>query len=124
MQTCRLDLAQLHGDETLPDCQVLAGRVIKAFRAGRDQPKPEWRGAALRGILIDSYGVNAYGGTGQVFDWKLVASYRKLGFPLILARLKPITLVRPSAMSNRTGLICPAGSRRVRDLKTRIKSPG
>ena len=85
MQTCRLDLAQLHGDETLRDCQVLAGRVIKAFRASRDQPKPEWQGAALRGILIDSYAVNAYGGTGQVFDWKLVAGYRKLGFPLILA---------------------------------------
>lgn len=85
MKACRLDLAQLHGDETPQDCQVLAGRVIKAFRAGRDRPSLEWQGAALRGILVDSYTANAHGGTGRVFDWKLVANYRKLGFPLILA---------------------------------------
>lgn len=85
MQESGLDLAQLHGDEPPEHCGVLAGRVIKAFRAGRDQPGREWQGAALRGILVDSYTANAHGGTGQVFDWNLVADYRKLGFPLILA---------------------------------------
>src|SRR5690606_32749553 len=85
MQECGLDLAQLHGDETPEHCNVLAGRVIKAFRAGRDRPAPQWQGAALRGILVDSYAANTYGGTGRVFDWNLVADYRKLGFPLILA---------------------------------------
>ncbi|HHW11536.1 MAG TPA: phosphoribosylanthranilate isomerase [Firmicutes bacterium] len=85
MEACRLDLAQLHGAEKPEHCQILGGRVIKAFRAGRDQPDPEWRGAPLRGILVDSYAANVYGGTGQVFDWALVANYRKLGFPLILA---------------------------------------
>ncbi|NLY91746.1 MAG: phosphoribosylanthranilate isomerase [Firmicutes bacterium] len=85
MQDCRLDLAQLHGAETPDVCEFLAGRVIKAFRAGRDHPDPSWKGAPLRGILLDTYVPGVYGGTGQTFDWSLVASYRQLGFPLILA---------------------------------------
>lgn len=85
MRECSLDLAQLHGNETPEHCRVLAGRVIKGFRAGRDRPNRKWQGAPLRGILIDSYAAKAQGGTGQVFDWNLVTDYRKLGFPLILA---------------------------------------
>lgn len=85
MRDCRLDLAQLHGAETPGACEILAGRVIKAFRAGRDRPDPGWKTAPLRGILVDTFRPGHYGGTGHVFDWSLVAPYRELGFPLILA---------------------------------------
>jgi phosphoribosylanthranilate isomerase len=85
MSTCRLDLAQLHGDETPDDCRILSGRVLKAFRAGRDRPNLCWQGAAIRGIIIDSYSTEALGGTGKTFNWDLFTDFRKLGFPLILA---------------------------------------
>ncbi|NLW55884.1 MAG: phosphoribosylanthranilate isomerase [Firmicutes bacterium] len=116
MKDCRLDLAQLHGDETPADCQILGGRVIKALRAGLDPPLPIWQKAAVRGILIDSYTTEAYGGTGQVFDWRLVAAYRRLGLPLILAGgLKPEN-IRAALRSTR-----PAGI----DLSSGVeKRPG
>lgn len=85
LKDCRLDLAQLHGQETPDDCELLEGRVIKAFRAGHDLPDPIWREAVLRGVLVDSYSSGSAGGTGMVFDWKLAEDYRQLGFPLILA---------------------------------------
>ncbi len=85
LKDCRLDLAQLHGGETPDDCEPLEGRVIKAFRAGYDLPNPNWRRAAIRGILVDSYSSGVAGGTGKAFDWKLAAGYKQLGFPLILA---------------------------------------
>lgn len=85
LKDCRLDLAQLHGEETPDDCEPLEGRVIKAFRTGQDLPNPIWRGTAIRGVLVDSYSPGAAGGTGTAFDLKLAADYKQLGFPLILA---------------------------------------
>lgn len=85
MRDCRLDLAQLHGNETPDDCEILEGRAIKVFRAGQDRSDSIWKGAALRGILVDSYSAESAGGTGRTFDWELVADYRGLGVPLILA---------------------------------------
>ena len=78
------------GDETPQHCQVLAGRVIKAFRAGRDRPSPEWQGAALRGILVDSYTANAHGGTGRRLRLETGGKLPKAGFSADLGRrLKP-----------------------------------
>ncbi len=85
MKDCCLDLAQLHGNETPSDCEILEGRVIKGFGAGKDSPDLVWRGAAIRGVLVDSYSAGSNGGTGKTFDWKLAEEYRSLGFPLILA---------------------------------------
>lgn len=85
MMECRLDLAQLHGEETPDDCEVLAGRVIKAFKAGKDQPALHWKQAPIRGILLDTYSPAVAGGTGETFDWNLVADYRVLEKPIILA---------------------------------------
>jgi phosphoribosylanthranilate isomerase len=100
-----LDLAQLHGEEPPADCEVLAGRVIKVFKAGRDRPNPIWRQAALRGVLIDTYAPDMAGGSGRTFDWQLFEQYRTLGWPLILAGgLTPanigaaVRLARPAAV--------------------------
>jgi phosphoribosylanthranilate isomerase len=111
MRDCRLDLAQLHGKETPNDCEVLEGRVIKGFRAGQDRPDSIWKGAAIRGILVDSYSAESAGGTGRTFDWKLAADYRGLGVPLILAGgLNPdnieaaIRIVRPDGVDLSSGV--------------------
>jgi phosphoribosylanthranilate isomerase len=111
MREGRLDLAQLHGAETPDDCEALAGRVIKVFKAGRDQPDPIWRQAALRGVLIDTYSPDAAGGSGQTFDWNLFHEYRTLGWPMILAGgLTPanigeaLRLTRPEAVDVSSGV--------------------
>ncbi|MGE5581563.1 MAG: phosphoribosylanthranilate isomerase [Bacillota bacterium] len=85
LKDCRLDLAQLHGAETAAVSEILPGRVIKAFKAGLDQPDPAWKGLPLRAILVDSYSPQEAGGTGRSFNWDLFAGFRVLGYPLILA---------------------------------------
>lgn len=131
LKDCRLDLAQLHGKEVPDDCELLEGRVIKAFRAGYDHPDPIWKGAAIRGILVDSYSAAASGGTGTTFDWKLAADYRQLGFPLILAGgLNPdnietaVRTVRPAGVDLSSGVEREPGLKdagKLRNLMNRIK---
>jgi phosphoribosylanthranilate isomerase len=85
LKDCRLDLAQLHGEETPEQAASLKGRAIKAFKAGKDRPGSEWGRAGLRAALIDTYCPVAAGGSGRTFDWDLFNHYRNLGVPLILA---------------------------------------
>ena len=85
VKDCMLDLAQLHGNEPVESSEILPGRIIKAFKAGKDQPDPVWRGLPLRAVLIDAFSAGAAGGTGQAFDWSLFEDFRSLGYPLILA---------------------------------------
>jgi len=80
---CRLDIVQLHGEESQDYCRQVSGKVIKAFNAQ----------SPLFG-LIDTYPVDAVlvdaclpgkvGGTGTVFDWKILASVKR-SKPVILA---------------------------------------
>jgi phosphoribosylanthranilate isomerase len=116
LRDCRLDMAQLHGAETPESCEILEGRVIKAFKAGKKQPDQVWRDARLRAILIDSYSAVAAGGTGTVFDWRLFEEYRSLGWPLILAGgLNPanigaaIRAARPDAVDVSSGVELRSG---------------
>jgi phosphoribosylanthranilate isomerase len=111
LKDCRLDLAQLHGNEPITVAEILPGRIIKAFRAGKDRPDPVWRGLPLRAILIDAFSAEAVGGTGQVFDWGLFEGFRALGYPLILAGgLHPgnikaaIETARPDAVDLSSGV--------------------
>jgi phosphoribosylanthranilate isomerase len=75
MDECGFALAQLHGDETTLYCQQLSRPVLKAIRL-KDRETllalAEFRGRAnVRGILIDAFSDQAYGGTGQTVDWTL-----------------------------------------------------
>jgi phosphoribosylanthranilate isomerase len=81
---CRLDLVQLHGDESPEYCAALARRVVKAFRI-KDisslEPMHQYR---VAGYLLDAYSPDAYGGTGLTFNWETAVIARKYG-PVILA---------------------------------------
>lgn len=121
MRDCRLDLAQLHGEEPPEVCEMLEGRVIKAFKAGKDNPDPVWKQVGLRGILIDSHVPGASGGTGKTFQWHLVAPFRRLELPIILAgglhigNIKAaIDSVRPDGIDVSSGV----------EVQPGIKEPG
>lgn len=89
LNDCRLDLAQLSGDEPAEDLQRIGLAAFKAIRLGRGaaledaiQALPPRRGEPA--FLIDAGVPGQFGGTGQVADWKqarLAAGY----FPLLLA---------------------------------------
>lgn len=131
MADCALDLAQLHGGEA-PECAaVLAGRVIKAFRAGAGKPDSAWREAPLRGVLVDAFSPRAHGGTGQTFEWSLIEPYRALGHPLILAGgLHPgniraaLAAVRPAAVDLSSGVEREPGIKdphKIRELMAAVR---
>lgn len=89
------DVIQFHGDESAKDCARLAGRVnkrwIKALRIDKQSQSPEtikaqiadYAQAGASSILLDAYHQEAYGGTGERFDWSLIPEDSKL--PIILA---------------------------------------
>ena len=80
LRDCSLDMAQLHGSESVAITEVLPHRVIKTFKAGYEQPTtPEvvrWQNTPLRAALIDTYSPTISGGTGQSFDWDLFKAFR------------------------------------------------
>lgn len=72
----RLDMVQLHGDETPFFCEKIADyiSVIKAFRLS-DNDSIEWMTKPYHRVcdffMFDTLGVG-YGGTGKKFDWKIL----------------------------------------------------
>jgi len=83
-----LTMVQLHGDEGPAFCQEAARRtgckVIKALRvrSGADIPAAEAYRTDFH--LLDAHRPGTPGGTGESFDWELLAG-RRSEIPLILA---------------------------------------
>jgi phosphoribosylanthranilate isomerase len=81
-----LDLAQLHGDESI---EMLA--QVPGFKALRPQSAEEAKNQAKAyavasepAMLIDAYRKGEYGGTGQIGDWSLAAQIARQ-YPILLA---------------------------------------
>ncbi len=83
MQTCRLDLAQLHGDEDPELFRQLAPAAYKAFRGVPDELAGFQRDLAPA-ALIDASVADRYGGTGALADWTS-AAHLASRVPLFLA---------------------------------------
>jgi len=79
-----VSLLQFHGDETVEQCAALAQAVnrpfIRAMRIGSATTAADlleyaqaYRGSShlFAGLLLDTL-VEAYGGSGKVFDWSLI----------------------------------------------------
>ncbi len=81
---CGLDLVQLHGEESPAFCRKIHRRVIKTFRIKDIQSLKQLEKYPVSGFLLDTFSENLRGGTGKVFDWKLVHPAKKVG-PIILA---------------------------------------
>lgn len=82
----RLDMVQLHGDESAFFCEKVANyvTVIKAFRLSDDDPldwmvRPFQESSDM--FMFDTMGAG-YGGTGKKFDWNVLkqANLDKLYF--------------------------------------------
>jgi len=121
-RTLGLEWLQLHGDEPTSDLAALAGfQLVRAFR-GQAASLPAIEdylgecaaaGVQLAAILLDAAEAQAYGGTGQLADWRaareLVERHPQL--PLILAGglretnvAQAIQQVRPAAVDAASGV--------------------
>ena len=81
---CRLDVVQLHGDESPAFCKRVRHRVIKAVRVKDASSLMEMSRYTVDAFLLDTYQEGQWGGTGRVFDWKLASKAKQYG-PVILA---------------------------------------
>jgi len=83
LQTCALDLAQLHGDETPETFAQLAPHVFRAFR-GIPESNVGYERNEAPVMLIDAAVKGVYGGSGVTADWSAAANLAKK-YPLLLA---------------------------------------
>ena len=83
LQSCSLDLAQLHGDESLEVLAQLAPHAFKAFQ-GVPANLDVYTRSEAPACLIDAAVKGAYGGTGVTADWPAAAELA-VHYPLLLA---------------------------------------
>jgi phosphoribosylanthranilate isomerase len=114
-----LTILQLHGDEGPAFCQEARRRtgakVIKALRVRSGAEVREAEAYRTDYHLLDAHRIGLPGGTGESFDWDLVAS-RRSTVPLILAGgLDPdnvaaaIAAARPFAVDVASGIEAEPG---------------
>jgi phosphoribosylanthranilate isomerase len=120
VERLRLDLVQLHGDESPVDIAALGEiPVMKAFRPTSNMAIVLYLeacarlGCKPRLVLLDANVPGALGGTGQPADWEIARQYRQSLRvpPLVLAGgLTPETVaeairsVRPAAVDTASGV--------------------
>jgi len=83
LNTCSLDLAQLHGDETVEMLNQLNGKAFKAFR-GIPESVDGFTRNDSPAFLVDASVKGVYGGSGVTADWNGAAELAKK-YPLLLA---------------------------------------
>lgn len=123
-RVARLDIVQLHGDET-PDfaSKITDFPVIKALRVG-DGFRPESAAEYQTAILLDAFDKTERGGTGKVFDWRIALETKKVVPELILAGgLSPenvgeaIKTIAPSAVDVCSSIESRAGKKDLRKMR-------
>jgi len=89
LNTCSLDLAQLHGDETPEMVASFNGRAFKAIRLSEESVGTSVYPFAKQSVdspafLVDASVKGLYGGSGVTADWNRAAELAKK-YPLLLA---------------------------------------
>ena len=124
---CRLDLVQLHGDESPEYCGKVERRVVKAFRVKNITSLDPMKDYRVAGYLLDAYSPAAFGGTGMTFNWEVAQAARKYG-PIILAGgLTPenvrraIETVEPYAVDVSSGVEASLGRKDLDTLREFVR---
>ena len=123
-----IDTLQFHGDESVIECTQYGMPFIKALRVNENtniaKMADDYHQAS--GLLLDAFNKDAYGGTGEQFDWSLA----KVGIdlPIILAGgLNPDTVadaiaqVNPYAVDVSSGVESEPGIKDIAKIKEFIR---
>jgi phosphoribosylanthranilate isomerase len=127
METCSLDLAQLHGDETPEILNALDGKAFKAFRG-----IPENVNGFVRcespAFLLDAAVKGVYGGTGITADWDSAVELAKK-YPLLLAGglipenvAEAVGRVKPWGVDVASGVESAPGEKDARKIKAFVQA--
>ncbi len=119
LNTCSLDLAQLHGDESPATFSKLAPRAFKAFRRIPDGEMKLYLRSEAPVFLVDATVSGSYGGTGIIADWSAAAKLA-IRYPLFLAGgLKPENVAEAVRRVNPWGVDVASGVESARGRKIR-----
>jgi phosphoribosylanthranilate isomerase len=83
-ELCCLDALQLHGAESPEFCRQFDRPVIKSIKVRGPQSVERLARYKVAAFLLDAHVPGQMGGTGQTFDWSLVAQVKQVG-PVILS---------------------------------------
>lgn len=85
LASVKLNLLQFHGDETPEACRHYGLPYMKALRVQADTNLLQYAAdyGDAKALLLDTYVEGVAGGTGHVFDWKLIPS--NLSHSIVLA---------------------------------------
>jgi phosphoribosylanthranilate isomerase len=120
----RLTAVQLHGSESVADCQAIRDRlpqieIIKAFRirsawelemAAEYSPVVDW-------LLLDAYHPELGGGTGKTLDWETLQSFRPTKPWFLAGGLRPdnvaaaLSLIQPDGIDLSSGVEIAPGNK-------------
>ena len=108
--SCRLDVVQLHGDETPAYCRRIPRKVVKAIRVEDKNSLRQMASYNVNGFLLDSHSEQQHGGTGKTFDWSLAEQAKESGPVILAGGLNPdnvaeaVRRVRPYAVDVCSGV--------------------
>ena len=113
---CRLDMIQLHGDESPEYCRHFPkGRVIKALALKNEEDLKKADLYPVAAVLADSRRAGLYGGTGKTMDWNLASQVSR---PLILSGglkeenvMDALQKVHPAALDINSGVESSPGKK-------------
>ncbi|MFA5164415.1 MAG: phosphoribosylanthranilate isomerase [Candidatus Omnitrophota bacterium] len=125
-EKCRLDIIQLHGNESINYCKQLKKyyKIVKAVKVGEQKSFSGLLGYDADAFLLDTYRPGKAGGTGEKFDWSLALKAKKHGKPIILSGgLRPgnvseaIRKVKPYAVDVSSGIESSPGRKNMKLMK-------
>jgi phosphoribosylanthranilate isomerase len=127
IETCRLDLAQLHGDEKPHVFARLAPYAYKAFRGLAEQMNDYIR-YEPPAFLIDASVTGKYGGTGMTADWQIATGLARHYDFFLAGGLNPdnvaeaIRQVRPWGVDVASGVETKPGVKDVGKMKAFVEA--
>lgn len=116
---CALKMLQFHGRESPEFCARFTGyKVIKAFRVKKTLDQKLVSRYPVFAYLFDTYSLSLAGGTGRIFDWKLLRHFDTITKPVFLSGglsaknvRAAIRAVRPSWVDASTALESEPGKK-------------
>jgi len=119
--TCKLDAAQLHGEESPEFCKKIHRKVIKVVRVKDKSSFKQLSSYKVSAFLLDTYSENQHGGTGQIFDWGLVREGKKYGPVVLAGGLDPSNVTHAIQKAKPYGVDVCSGIEKTPGIKSPVK---
>lgn len=123
-----IDVIQLHGDERPEACRF-SKRSIKAIRIKSIEslePLKTFK-SLVSGFLLDAYTADAFGGTGQKFNWDIAVEAKQFGKIILAGGLTPdnirdaIAHVKPYGVDVSSGVELEKGKKNHQKMRLFIE---